>query len=377
MPHHSFHWNFPAAAALLLMAACGAPEGTGQRYYAGAYPEAETIFHENPGWLGADAALSIPLSEDRTLWLFGDTFIADSETHKRRESKMVRNTIAVQEGNDPRRCSIEFFWRRESDGSATSYFPDREKEWFWPGHGIRLEEGPLVVFLYRLKKTADEVFGFACTGYSLAVVNNPDDPPGEWQTRIVNGPPTDFDAVPATAVIRDGPWVVALAIRQEGTHAGAFVRWRADKLAEGEMEGARWWAGKEKGWIPEADLGLEGPEFVLEDAGAECSLHWDRRTQSFIHIASYGFGASSIGMRTAPSYLGPWTYPLFIYRPPESNAQNPLVYAAKAHPELHGPKENDLLITYATNSFSFGDLFTPEGQTFLYWPRFVIMHLSP
>jgi hypothetical protein len=378
MPKKFSLWILVVLAALLLrMIACRPGDRLGLNYSAGAFPEAEKIFHEHPGWLGADAALTIPLGRERTLWLFGDTFIASSEAHVRSESKMVRNTIAVQEGNDPCSASIMFYWGREADGSQASYFPNREKEWYWPGHGLRLEEGPLVVFLSRIERTSDDVMGFACTGYALAVINNPDDSPEDWRPVIVDAPAGKFDAVPATAVLRDGDYVVALAIKQEGMHAGAFVRWRAEALAGGELGAAEWWAGTKQGWVPETELGPEGPDFVLEDAGAECSLHWDRRTRSFLHIASYGFGASTIGMRTAPTYLGPWTPSLFIYRPPESDAPRPLVYAAKAHPELLGPSENDLLITYATNSFAFGDLFTPEGQRFLYRPRFVILRLNP
>ena len=365
------------AALLINTAACRSGDGVGLKYSVGAYPEAEKIFHSNPGWLGADAALTIPLDKERTLWLFGDTIIATSTSHIRSESRMVRNTIALQEGNDPGSASIMYYWGREADGSPASYFPDREKEWYWPGHGIRMKEGPLVIFLYRIMKTSDDIFGFACTGYARAVINNPDDPPEDWHLVIVDASAGNFDAVPATAVLRDGDYVVALAIKQEGEHAGTFVRWRAEDLAGEEPGEAQWWAGEERGWIPETELGPEGPDFVLEDAGAECSLHYDKKKRSFIHIASYGFGASTIGMRTAPSYLGPWTQPLFIYRPPESNTPRPLVYAAKAHPELRGPSENDLLITYATNSFVFGDLFTPEGQKFLYWPRFVIIRFSP
>jgi len=39
--------------------------------------------------------------------------------------------------------------------------------------------------------------------------------------------------------------------------------------------------------------------------------------------------------------------------------------------DLVGPDPADLVITYATNSLVFGDLFTPRGRRSLYWPRFV------
>ncbi|MDD2763545.1 MAG: hypothetical protein PHE83_06175 [Opitutaceae bacterium] len=124
---------------------------------------------------------------------------------------------------------------------------------------------------------------------------------------------------------------------------------------------------------PEADLGPGGPVFVMDDAGAECSLHWDARSKMFIHVASCGFGASTIGVRTAPALTGPWSAPVQVYRPPETDGPRPLVYAAKAHPELAGPDAADLVVTYATNTWEFGEQFTPEGSRSLYWPRFVLV----
>jgi hypothetical protein len=147
-------------------------------------------------------------------------------------------------------------------------------------------------------------------------------------------------------------------------------------LARGDITKAEWWAGDARGWVPVSMLGKDGPAIVLDDAGSECSIHWDQRTGSFIHVASYGFGASEIGMRTAPAITGPWSTPAFVYRPPESDRPRPFVYAAKAHPELIGPEPEDLVVTYATNSFAFADLLTKQGEQTLYWPRFVTIQIG-
>lgn len=341
-----------------------------------AFPEAEGLFHQDPRWLGADAALSVPLGEGRTVWLFGDTFIATSDAHARVESKLVRNTVAIQTGVDPRVASMTFHWRQDSDNSPAAFFPKSGPHWYWPGHGIRLAEGPLVIFLYAMVATGDEIFNFKTDGYTIVVIDNPDDSPALWNLRMANSPPSSFDAVPGTAVVREGAYIVALAIRQAGVHTGALVRYPTDLLVQGDVTHAEWWAGEAHGWVPEAALGTAGPTFVLADAGAEGSLHWDERSGSFIHIASYGFGASTIGLRTAPALTGPWSSPIVVYRPPESKGPRPFVYAAKAHPELVGPNAADLIITYATNSFDFGDLFMPQGEQSLYWPRFILVPIG-
>jgi hypothetical protein len=364
------------SAITLSVLACSTLIRTPTRPAGRAFTKAETLFHQDPRWMGADAALSIPLGNGRTVWLFGDTFVATTDAHVRSESAMVRNTVAIQTGEDPRTASITFHWRQDSDGLPASFFPERGENWYWPGHGIRLDEGPLVIFLYVLVATPGQGLGFASTSYAIAVIDNPDAPAETWHPRIVDIAPSTFDAVPATAVVQDGAYIVTVAIRQAGTHAGALVRYPTALLAEGVVDDPEWWAGDERGWVPESSLGASGPAFVLDDAGSECSLHWDERTGSFIHIASYGFGASTIGLRTAAELTGPWSSPVVVYGPPESDGPRPFVYAAKAHPELVGPNAADLVITYATNSFEFGDLFTPQGARSLYWPRFVLVRVG-
>ncbi len=339
-------------------------------------PAADALFHQDPRWLGADAALSIPLAADRTLWLFGDTFVATSAARVRNESTMVRNSVAVQRGLDPLDATMEFAWGAEKNGVPTSFFAEDGERWYWPGHGARLDDvpgRPLVVFLFVLVGTPGVGLGFAPDGAALAVIDQPDRPLAEWRPRIVPIPRCAFDALPATAVVRDGPFVVGLAIRQAGVHAGTLVRHRADALARGDVSGAQWWAGDARDWIEESALGVGGPAFVIDDAGAECSLHRDARGR-FVHVASYGFGASTIGLRTAPALTGPWTAPVTVFRPPESDAPRPFVYAAKAHPELDAGAPGALLVTYASNAFEFGDLFTESGRRDLYWPRFVRIH---
>jgi PelA/Pel-15E family pectate lyase len=337
-----------------------------------ALPQAEQVFHQESRWLGADAALSVPIAPGRTLWLFGDTFIATSDARVRSQAKMVRNTVAVQDGADPRTARMSFRWGAGDDGEPDSFFGRRDGRWYWPGHGIRLKEGPLVLFLYAMEKAGDGgPLGFACTGFVLALIDHPDAPPSDWRPVIRDAPPLGFDAIPATAAVREGDHVVAVAIRQKGVHAGALVRYPAASLARGDVSGAQWWAGEARGWVEENELGTGGPAWVLDDAGAECSLHWSERTKRYVHVASYGFGATTIGVRTAPGLTGPWSAPVTVFRPPESDAARPFVYAAKGHPELDGSDAGDLLVTYAANSFTFADLLRSPGDKELYWPRMV------
>lgn len=342
-----------------------------------AFEEAEALFRQNPEWLGTDGANSTSLGHDRIFWSFEDTFIATSEAHTRQQSTMIRNSVAIQTGNDPLTAKMSFYWGQDVNGSPASFFPEDGETWYWTGGAIRLHEGPLISFLHRTKSTPGVGLGFANAGFALALISDPDQPPSIWEPVIVNAAgQSAFDAVPATALVREGNYIVGLALKQEGTHAGALVRYLSSDLAVGNIENPQWWAGPNRGWVEEQDLGPAGPVFVIDDAGAESSLHWDQRTQSFIHIATYGFGAATIGMRTAPTLTGPWSNQAEIYRPPESDGPRPFVYGAIAHPELKSPEAGDLIVTYATNSFDYGDMFTEYGERHLYWPRVITVKVG-
>jgi len=341
-----------------------------------AFEEAEALFRQNPEWLGTDGANSTSLGDDRIFWSFEDTFIATSKAHTRQQSTMIRNCVAIQTGNNPLTAKMDFHWGQNADGSPASFFPEDGEIWYWTGGTIRLEEGPLISFLHRTKPTPGVGLGFANAGFALALITNPDQPPSSWEPVIINAKQSAFDAVPATALVREGDYVVGLALKQEGTHAGALVRYLSSALAVGNIENPQWWAGPGSGWVEEHDLGPAGPVFVIDDAGAEGSLHSDQRTQTFIHVATYGFGAATIGMRTAPALTGPWSNQAEIYRPPESDGPQPFVYGAIAHPELKGPEPGDLIVTYATNSFEFANLLTEYGSKHLYWPRVITVNVG-
>jgi len=337
--------------------------------------EADALFHADPRWRGSDAALSIPLSPDRTFWLYGDTFIQPPDVPGRSLDSMVRSTVSIQTGMDPRTATMAFHWRTDAAGKPASFFPEQGERWFWPGHGIRLDEGPLVIFLYGFLPDPDALLHFKFDGWAVAVINNPDASPEDWRIDLHEGASEPGGVAPATALLRVGDHVVGLAIERE-KHAGALVRYEAVALARGDTSGAEWWMGDKCGWVPEPEIGPDGPVFVMDNAGAEASLHWDSRAGAFLHVASYGFGASIIGIRRAPALTGPWSEPDMVYRPPESDGPDPFVYAAKAHREITGPEKSDLVITYATNHLDFNQVVTPEGCAGLYWPRAVCVRIG-
>ncbi len=353
---------------LVLVAACAQSGGDAGVTISGAqWPEADALFRQDPRWLGADGAFSIPLGDGRVLWLFGDSFVAKTPANVRSQSTMVRNSVAVQTGDDPLTAAMTFHWH----GSATapaSFWPEDGDRWYWPQHGVRL--GPaLVVFLSRVKPTPGHGLGFEADGWRAAVIDDASGSPAGWTPRLVTPASSPTGLVVGAAVNVVGDHVIALAQREPGNHTGYLVRWRSDDLAAGRLDAAEWWAGQ-RGWV--AASRLEGdPTPILDDAGPECSLHFDAALERWVHVRSDGFGATTIVVSFAPQIEGPWSKPALAFRPPESDRPDAFVYAAKGHPELRGA---DLVTTYATNTMAGFDALVRD--TSIYYPRFVRLTLS-
>ncbi len=328
-------------------------------------PAADALFQSDPRWLGGDAALSVPLGDGRILWLFGDSFLGDGSARTRDGAVMVRNSIAVQHGLDASRATVTFHWKRDDKGPS-SFFPDQGETWYWPGHGIALDADRVVVFLTKVGYAPGTALGFEVLGHALAVLGNTASPAGDWSVRVFNGP-LGGRFVPAAALMRDGGYLVGLAVAHDGGHDAALVRYTVKDLARGDATKAEWWNGSS--WGADAAKAV----VVIPDAGAEGSLHRDKRSGLYVHTATLGFGNTQIAVRTALQLTGPWSTPQAVFRPEESAQPNAFVYAAKAHPSLSA--DQTLLVTYVANSFDPARLFGEAGMR-LYWPRFVAVSLN-
>lgn len=364
----------PRRAALifagLLLAACAAPEKAPLPRLA---PEAERIFHADPRWLGGDAAISVDLGDDRVLWLFGDSFVDPSAPYLRREAAFPRNTVAIQHGRDPATARMDFAWRRDGQGLPSAYFPAPGDDWYWPGDGVRLPGGVLAIFLHRLRATDDAPpLGFESAGYAVALIDNPDEPPESWAGRIVPGPPLPFDAVPGAALVLEGETVTVLAVGGGETPQGMLVRYDARDIASGDLARGLWWSGAD--FVPVAALGTDGPAAVMTDPGAESSLQ--ATACGYLHVASRGFGATEIVARTARRLTGPWSAPVALLRPPDSDGPGAFVYAGRGHAELPAPAAA-FTVSWAANDFTPEALLTPDGQRRLYWPRLAYVPAPP
>ncbi len=99
---------------------------------------------ENGGWIAGDATFSIYLPDDRTLWLFGDSFIgiANEDSSIAPGAKMIRNCAIIQENNIMFALYAGSF--DEPKDFILTHYPD--STWFWPEHGIVENDTLKIIF---------------------------------------------------------------------------------------------------------------------------------------------------------------------------------------------------------------------------------------
>jgi hypothetical protein len=330
-------------------------------FEASAWREADLLFQRDAHWVGGDGAFSVDLGNDRTLWLFGDSFIDASGSHTREGSRMVRNTVAIQTGKDPSRAKMAFYWGRTADGRPDSFFPADGSHWFWPTDGIRFGDR-LVLFLGRLSGTR-EGLGFTGAGWRAVMVENPDDEPPRWRVRALKTR-ENLLGVGASSPVRLGGRIYAFGA-QDQVHSSPLhvMRWAEEDVRKGNLLEPEWWAGPRVGWVADSSVAPRWP--VLEN-GLGVSIHYDTVTRRFIQVQTSAFGAADVTIRSASDLTGPWSAQRMIYRPSEFYQPDIMIYQAIAHPELSGA---DLVLTYSTNSFR---LFEDHMRgSLIYYPRFV------
>ena len=344
-------------------------------------PEYNVLFERDSDWIGADAAYSIPLSDDRTLWLFGDTIIGDIHDGKRVNTKpFARNSIAIQQGKDPTSASIEFFWGAPQNSNPTPFIvPDDGQGWFWFSHGI-LTSGGLYLFLMQMDTdtaAGPGIFSFKHIGLTLAHVANPNDDPTEWRitqhkipwARIAPHNNLLFGA----ALLQAEDFIYIYGFDEQpkdNGHESFMILARApkDKLADFNQ----WQFYANGQWL--SDWQQVTPLFPI---GTEYSVSYQKMLEQYVVVywdTACCFSKKAL-LRHASTPYGPWSEPLTLYTCPEMDwhPQN-YCYAAKGHPELSYTAD-ELIITYVANSLDFGQLFSDAR---LYWPRFLrIKFASP
>jgi hypothetical protein len=330
-----------------------------------AWEAADALLTRDGSWVGTDDAYSVPLGDDRTLWLFGDTFLGD-RAEGRAAAGFVSNTVAVQSGLDPSTATLMRWPLDPADGAV--FVAADAGEWLWPLHGIRLGAGALLFFM-RVTSTRPELAThaeaweqegslgfFRVVGAAARWVDDVDIHPREWRPRTVALP--DGEGVLGTAVLGDEDHVYAYAYRAGDA---LLARWTREEASAHDLLSPQWWAGAH-GWHDDPVLAVP----VMSGVVTEFTVH-RHRDGRFLHVQVGDPLDPAVEVRAAPRPEGPWSLASPVYTPPEAGREGVIAYAGKAHPELVSDDPDDLVVTYASIALTREATLADES---VYWPRF-------
>jgi hypothetical protein len=325
-------------------------------------PEWNRLFQRTNGWIGADVAYSVPLGPEKTLWLFGDTFVGQVRNGKRTSAKMIHSSIAIQHfGEEP-----QFYYPTDKEDEPQSLIESLgPRTYFWLNDGAQTDQG-LYIFLQQVQWLNDSAWGFRCVGTWLASVQNPDTSPALWKISRKKLPFTQLadgqTVILGCEILKTGNYLYIYGYSNH-TNATAVKNQILARASENSVSDPGTWEFYSHGtWTKD----FEQSTPIFSGTGAEGSVSWQPFLNKFVFVYSPGI-QGAIVMRTAKNPEGPWSAPIKLYQCPDMKfAPHVFCYAAKGHPELSAT--NELLVSYASNSTSLSEVMNDPR---IYSPHFI------
>ncbi|MCD6384679.1 DUF4185 domain-containing protein [Candidatus Sumerlaeota bacterium] len=332
------------------------------------------------GYIGADAALSIPLSDGRILWVFGDTLIGTQKHGKRKVTAMPRNTIAIQSPGPARPENIEWFLTNRK-GEPADFFTlpaEEHNRWFWPGTGICIN-GELFLFGYGVTyaKRECEALSFRVLNSWVMRVRDTSRHPYDWQIEPIPIPRPLDNVWFCSSCLLESPFLYLLGVMflpglpSFKITSAVLARVRVEELFKKEHTYTfEYWCNADKSQYWSSDAYHLAT--LYQPGVTECSIFYDAPRERYL-ATTYNPRNAEFYITTAPSLTGPWSPPALIFR--EQNAKPVhahLFYTLRMHPHLRA-NEDEMILTYVVNTRSISDLLE---KCDVYYPRFLRIDLT-
>jgi hypothetical protein len=325
-------------------------------------PKAQCLpdFPDKDNWYGGDGAYSIALDKERTLWVFGDTFVASEQGRKDRIGMdvVMGTTMAISTCGENGQFQIKYFLK-EKNGKFLSSFG--ENEWLWPQDPFIVNQ-VLYVPLLVVKAMLDlsEPLNFKIVRHKFARIKNytlPD--PNQWIVDYIDlkeAIPPGIEAFATTSVLFQNYvyfYPLYTTVKKTGKTSGnILVRVPFDKFdnpanfMEYLNKSGKW----EKGLAPTRAM------VVLPAGVSELSVryHADENKWIAVYMSSIITG-NQLLYQSADKLEGPWSKPVVLIATiPEVDPKSPrydknnFCYAGKEH--IGFAHQGNLVVTYVCNS---------------------------
>jgi hypothetical protein len=324
------------------------------------------------GWLGGDCAFSLPLSNDRVLWLFGDSFVQNNHQVSREGAFFINNSIAIQTGNLlSDRDSLHFYWKKENGNHRAFFETENDPGFLWPLSAVKIDHKVFVFAVRIVNLDPTKVFGFQQIGQEIIEIENPHDDPGIWKMTIFKQAlkPQLGSFVSNFFKMEDYLYIYGYRNLRPGWNDPiinlAIARIK-NELAQQLYDTKNWefLDGTTGRWSPD----IHHTKPVIEHFTTEFSVSYLPELKKYVLISNGWKHPHPITVRFSDMPFGPFGEPQIVYHCPEIKwSPNYFCYAAKAHPEL-SQHPNELIVSYMNNSKIFQDCF---DDLRIYFPRFV------
>ena len=358
--------RFIVIFAVILMAACASQPHVS----VDVLPDYNALFERQDGWTGADGAYTVKLSDDRILWLFGDTWYGEIREGRHTNATIIKNSIAIQHGIIPPNASVGFYSGRTSGGKPLAFIqPSDGRGWIWFYHGIEVNK-ELYLCLIQAERTENRnSFGFKIIGTRLGRVANPGESPSDWRIsqrripweRLSPGGDTIF----GSALLRKNKFIYIFGTTEEIVGEIRHKYMILARAPEAKLEQFDQWQFFSAGrWSK--DFGELSR--LAGDLANEYSVSYLAALGEYVAVYTAKGVSKNIVGRFAPNPWGPWSEPEVLYECPEASwGADVFCYAAKGHPEL-SLAPDEIIVTYVASSLDFEKI---ASDARLYRPRFL------
>lgn len=341
-------------------------------------------FPDRDGWYGGDGAYSIALDRQRTLWIFGDTFVSDEEGRKDRIGMdvIMGTTLAFSTCAENNQFNIRYYLQKKNGRFVSSF---GEKEWLWPQDPF-IAKGVLYLPLLIIQALPDSPppFNFNVAGHKIVRIKDfQTDDPRHWPVDYLDWTGKTAPGIQALAttsiVYQDYVYFYPLyRFQQKNINIGGNIlaRIAVDHL-ENPANHFEYWTST--GW--QKELPPEQVKIIFEAGLSELSVryHENKKEWVAVYLTPENKG-NQLFYSTAQSPEGPWSRPAaLIATIAEVDPQSPLYdpntfcYAGKEQRQFSDSKS--IVVTYVCNSLEDAD--KPDSfirkNLFLYRPTVKII----
>jgi hypothetical protein len=318
------------------------------------------VFPDNNGWYGGDGAYSIPLDKERTLWVFGDTFIANEEGRKDRIDMdvILGTTLAISTCSATNEFKIQYYLKKKNEKFVSSF---GDNEWLWPQDPFIVNNIlyiPLIAIVPGNKE--GEVFNFKISGHKFARIKDfSAADPYKWSMDYIDltpSIPAEIAAFATTSVVHDDYvyFYPFYAYSKDAVNILGNILARIPVNKIDNPVGAIEYFTKDGTW--QNNLNPARVKVVLEACVSELSVRYHAADKKWVavYLSTQNKGDKLL-YQFADELEGPWSEPKALgVKVPEVDPRstlydkNSFCYAGKEHIEFS--RNRNLVVTYVCNS---------------------------